>query len=733
MNNLLQNLNERQQEAVCHTEGPLLIFAGAGSGKTRVIVHRIAYLIKEKKIPPYKILAVTFTNKAALEMKNRVIDFIGPAGYSVFVKTFHAMAVFILRRHGEAIGISNNFTIYDQNDQQTLLKQILIDLRLDPKKIKPASLANKISELKDQRLYLETKNLDLLLADYSFNFAPIFKEYQKRLKEQEALDFNDLLLKTVELLKAKEEILKDLQNRWKYLMIDEYQDTNYAQYLIAKYLSKESQNICVVGDDDQSIYSWRGADIRNILDFEQDYQQVKVITLNENYRSTEPILQAASAIIKNNKDRKEKNLLSCQGDGEKIKWCQTNNEYGEAEFVISSILSKKNREGLKNKDFAIFYRTNAQSRLFEDFLRRENIPYRVVGGLKFYARKEIKDILAYLRFISNQNDKISMLRVINNPPRGIGRVSVEKIRALAQKEGVSEWKIINDGYLIGKISKGIELFKNIINVALDLNEEVPEKIKLSKLALKVFEISGYKKNLEEEKTLESHSRLDNIYALINSIEDYELTNPEANLEQFLQDISLFTSEEDPNENFDLKDKDDVVTLMTLHNSKGLEFPIVFLTGLEENTFPHKFSLDTEEELEEERRLCYVGITRAKEEVFLTNSEVKRTFGGEVEYQSPSRFLFEVPKDLIELKSFRSSDFRFNESGQSFQQREFKPKVVSRSNNSKFSLKDRVIHPKYGVGQIFKIEGTDDNVKISISFGRARKTFLEKYTHLEKIY
>ena len=540
-------------------------------------------------------------------------------------------------------------------------------------------------------------------------------------------------------------------------MIDEYQDTNHAQYLMAKYLAAASRNICVVGDDDQSIYSWRGADIRNILDFEHDYDDACVVTLEENYRSRIPILKAAGSLIKNNTDRKAKNIVSIKGEGEPITHCIANNEYGEAEFVISSIISLKNREGFSNKDFAVFYRTNAQSRIFEENLRKENIPYRLIGGLKFYDRKEIKDIVSYLRFIINPADEVSFTRIINKPARGIGKASLDKILETAKDLNKSPWVVVRDRLVEGRVPKGVEEFRSVIGQAMDMAENVPESIKLSTFVKEVVDLSGYKGALEKEDTDESRSRIDNIEEFLNSVFDYEITAPESGPEEFIQDISLLTSEENPEG--DENTGDNRVTLMTVHNAKGLEFPVVFLTGLEEEMFPHKLSIDSEEQIEEERRLCYVGITRAEEKLFMTNAEMRRSFYG-VEYKEPSRFLNEIPAEVIEFKNYSSEGFR----GSGFQrtmrlrdsknpgQRTVTPtgKVLPPGESAthtqtqksssapsadaakKISVKDRVKHPKYGTGLVMKIEGNGDNTKLTISFPAGKKTFLEKYTPLEKI-
>lgn len=736
--NLLDNLNPQQQSAVCNTEGPLLIFAGAGSGKTRVITHRIAYLIREKGVPPYAIMAVTFTNKAAEEMKKRVAGLIGPIGESVFIKTFHSAAVFILRRYGEMIGIPRTFSIYDTRDQEVLIKEILLEMRLDPKKIRPAAIASQISGIKDRAEILEGVDLmKLMPKGYSFNFSELYDKYQERLNAVNALDFNDLLIKTVVLMRDRPDARAKLQQRWRYFMIDEYQDTNFAQYLICKYLSSASRNICVVGDDDQSIYSWRGADIRNILNFERDFEETAVVTLSENYRSSVQILDAASSVIRNNKNRKDKKLHAWRGDGEPVAWCLANNEYGEADYVISKIQSLKSMEKLENGDFAIFYRTNAQSRVFEEVLTRENIPYRVVGGLKFYDRKEVKDILAYLRFITNPLDVVSLLRIINTPARGIGAATIEKLRDTAYAQGVTEWDVILGKHPIkGKAPAGIANFRDIVSAGMEMAAGIPASSKLSSLVKHIIDISGYKKNLEDEDSDESKSRLENIDELLNSVFEYEARNPEATLYQFLQDISLLTSEDSP-ENV-AGAAATAVSLMTVHNAKGLEFPVVFLTGMEEGIFPHINSSDTDEAIEEERRLCYVGITRAMDRVFITSAEIRRSYSG-IDYKSPSRFIMEIPEGSLSISEYSESGFSSPASGNKWNARPYgvaqrtphKTPAVQTS-SSGFKIRETVIHPRFGRGKVISIEGAGDNTKITIVFSNGdRKTFLEKYTPLEK--
>ncbi len=759
---LLEKLNDNQREAVLHTEGPLLILAGAGSGKTRVITHRIAYLIKEKMVAPHSIFAVTFTNKACEEMRKRVVSLIGETGSGVFVKTFHSAAVWILRRYGDRIGVPGNFSIYDTGDQESVVKDLLVEMRIDPKTVKPSSIASKISEVKDRAEYLDGSDISLLFPDYySFSFADLFEKYHQVLANNRALDFNDLLIKCVELFRNNADVLEKLQRRWRYFMIDEYQDTNHAQYLMGMLLSQAGRNICVVGDDDQSIYSWRGADIRNILDFEKDFPDARVIVLEDNYRSTSQILDAATAVIRNNTRRKDKNLRAFKGGGEPVVYCRAANEYGEAEFVVGKIRSFMNREGLSSRDFAVFYRTNAQSRVFEDVLRREQLPYRVVGGLKFYNRKEIKDLLYYLRFIVNTGDAVAMARVINTPARGIGKATLEKLQDAAYTHNLTEWEIIARAKELDiALPKGIDAFRDIIHNGIGWLKDVPEKISLADFVKAVFDSTGYVKSLEEEKSLESRSRVENIEELMNGIFDYAEMNPDAGLEQFLQDIALLTSEDDPEEE---KDRDNAVTLMTVHNAKGLEFPVVFLTGMEEEIFPHANSSDTEEGLEEERRLCYVGITRSMERIFLTSAEIRRRWG-DIVYREPSRFIFEIPEELVETTSYMDGtasggrldfgrggfnrqparngfrrvpfydDGGFDEVDEGKSSFEDDTAADRKSaSDSAYRVRDRVLHPRFGSGRVTRIEGTGDNVKLTIDFdGFGRKVFMEKYTPLEKV-
>lgn len=737
---ILEKLNPSQREAVITTEGPLLIFAGAGSGKTRVITHRVAYLIREKQVPPYRIFAVTFTNKAAGEMKKRITDLIGGSGDDVFVKTFHSASVWILRRYGEQVGIGKNFSIYDSADQESIIKAILKDMNLDAQKIQPSRIAAKFGEIKDKAELLDGQDPGLLLPkDYRFDYAAMYKEYNDRLRAANAVDFSDLLIYTVKLLRDCAEVREALQRRWTHFMVDEYQDTNHSQYLIAKYLSSGTGNLCVVGDDDQSIYSWRGADIRNILDFERDYPNAKIVKLEVNYRSTSPILDAAHSVVSRNAERRDKKLVSARGDGENPVWCQTNNEYGEAEFIVNTMKRLRREDRIGWGSMAVFYRTNAQSRLFEDTLRHEGIPYRIIGSVKFYERKEIKDIVSYLRFLVNPFDTASLDRIINNPPRGIGLKTLEKLRDTAYTERISEWEVIDkeiplDG---GKFPKGLKAFRDSMISLMHLQMQIPEKVRISDYIARVIKDSGYRAHLEEsartDSTGKETDRLENVDEFINSAIEYEERSPEPSIDEFLQEISLLTSEENP-ENKGLEG----ITLMTVHNAKGLEFPVVFLTGMEEGTFPHANSLRSESDaaVEEERRLAYVGITRAMDKLFLSSAEIRRNFH-EVSYRMPSRFISEIDSAYLEETRYTSARAASQEVAPSYTRKHGVP--YSRPSTgggrsawqSQFKQGDRVRHPKYGSGTVVKTEGSGDDTTITVNFPAGRKVFVEKYTPLEK--
>ena len=633
-------LNDRQSEACSYTEGPLLILAGAGSGKTRVLVHRIAYLIDEKLVDPYNILAITFTNKAANEMKERVEREIGAQAEGVWVSTFHSMCVKILRRFYSRIGGNNNFTIYDTDDQKAVVKEVLKTLAIDPKMYPERACISFISTAKEG--YKTPEDMDLEAgSDYrAIQMARIYREYQKRMKLNNALDFDDLIFETLELFQKDEEVLELYQTRFKYIMVDEYQDTNNSQFELVRLLAAKWRNLCVVGDDDQSIYKFRGANIYNILNFEDEYTDAKVVKLEQNYRSTSNILNAANAVIANNEGRKDKRLWTENGEGSKINYTVYETEYEEAHGAVNIIL-EKNIEGRPYSDMAILYRTNAQSRAIEEKLVYANIPYKLVGGTGFYNRKEIRDIVAYLKLLSNSSDEVSFSRIINVPKRGIGQTSIAKIRELSIEEGVSMYDFCKDeanrsklGRAAEKIGGFIELMESLVPVA--------ESGDLEQLYEDIMEKTGYRKELEIERTDESAGRLDNLEELKNKIVGYMEEEEEPSLMGLLEDISLVADTDDSAE-----DTDNKVTLMTLHSAKGLEFPIVFITGMEERLFPSGMAMDSDDPdaVEEERRLCYVGITRAKEELYLS-SATTRMMHGNRNYPLESRFISEIPKEYM---------------------------------------------------------------------------------------
>jgi DNA helicase-2/ATP-dependent DNA helicase PcrA len=637
----VERLNPRQREAVQTTEGPLLIMAGAGSGKTRVLTHRIAYLIGKKRVAPWSILAITFTNKAAREMQERVEALVGPGAADIWVSTFHSMCVRILRRDIERLGYTKNFTILDSADQLSVVRACMKDLNYDTKKFEPRMIQAKISGAKNELLsperYADRKGdyVDRIAAD-------VYLLYQKRLKSNNALDFDDLIMSTIDLFKAEPDVLDFYQNKFRYIHVDEYQDTNRAQYVLCRMLAEKHRNICVVGDSDQSIYRWRGADITNILNFEKDYPEAVTILLEQNYRSTANILNAANAVIARNIGRKPKNLWTDRGPGEPIRVCQAESEHEEGLYVANEI--RKNREaGRRYADHAILYRTNAQSRVIEEMLIKAEIPYRIVGGIRFYERKEIKDLLAYLRLISNPHDDISLERIINVPKRGIGDTTFGKLAAEAARRGTSIFEVLGDldGVdVTGKTRAALGEFRQLIE---DLSRMV-DYLSVTELTEQMLERTGYREELKRENTIESQSRIENIDEFLSVTQDFEQRNEDKSLVAFLTDLALIADIDTLDDDADGKDAGDAVVLMTMHSAKGLEFPIVFIIGMEEGVFPHSRALMDDEELEEERRLAYVGITRAEERLYLTCART-RTLFGRMMANMPSRFLQEVPDEL----------------------------------------------------------------------------------------
>ena len=647
MNPLLTGMNDKQAEAVQTTEGPLLIMAGAGSGKTRVLTHRIAYLIDEKMINPWNILAITFTNKAAREMRERAMA-LNPATSETLIATFHSMCVRILRREADHIGYNRNFTIVDPGEQRTLMKRILKNLNLDPKKWNERAILGTISNAKND--LLDEVAYEHQAGDmYTQIVAKCYKAYQEELRRSEAMDFDDLIMMTLRLFDKNPDVLAYYQQRYQYIHVDEYQDTNHAQYQLVKLLASRFKNICVVGDADQSIYGWRGADMQNILDFEKDYPEAKVVLLEENYRSTKKILQAANEVIKNNRNRRPKKLWTQNDDGEQIVYYRANDERDEAVFVASTIDNIIREEGKNFKDFAVLYRTNAQSRTIEEALLKSNIPYTMVGGTKFYSRKEIRDVISYLNLVANPADNISFERVINEPKRGVGPGTLEKIRTFAYEQNMSLLDASANIMLSpikGKAAQGVYDFANMI---LNLRDQL-DGLSITETVEAILDKSGYLDALSMQQTLESQARIENIEEFMSVTKNFDETNTDGTedetgidrLGRFLNDLALIADTDDG----DMEAAE--VTLMTLHAAKGLEFPVVFLIGMEEGVFPLSLASEDPEELEEERRLAYVGITRAEEILFLTNANT-RTLFGKTSYNRPSRFLREISDDLLQYQ------------------------------------------------------------------------------------
>lgn len=637
MNSIYDSLNPMQKEAVLHTDGPLLVLAGAGSGKTRVLTHRVAYLIEEKKVNPWNIMAITFTNKAAGEMRERVDQLVGFGSESVWVSTFHSSCVRILRRHIENLGYSTNFTIYDSDDQKTLMRQVLKTLDLDPKTYRDKAMIGHISNAKNDLISPEEFMLNAG-GDYrEKNVAQIYKEYQKQLKNNNALDFDDLIMLTVDLFRSCPDVLDYYQERFKYIMVDEYQDTNTAQFELVSLLAKKYQNLCVVGDDDQSIYKFRGANIENILNFERIFANAHVVKLEQNYRSTQNILDVANEVISNNQGRKEKRLWTANEEGDKVKLRQFDMANEEADFIVKDIDSCGRQYG----DIAVLYRTNAQSRLLEERCIAGSVPYRLVGGVNFYQRKEIKDILAYLKTISNGRDDLAVQRIINVPKRGIGATTISRVMAYAQEqelsfyEALSEWQEIPG---IGKAGEKLDKFTGLIQVFRSKLEYFSGR----ELIEDILESTGYKKELEAEGSIEAQTRMENIEELVNKAVSFWQDNKDATLGAFLEEVALVADVDN------MDDSENRVVLMTLHSAKGLEFPKVYLAGMEDGLFPSNMSImsDDPTDIEEERRLCYVGITRAREELTITAAR-QRMVNGETRFSRVSRFVDEIPNSLLD--------------------------------------------------------------------------------------
>ncbi|MEH7385890.1 DNA helicase PcrA [Bacillus sp. JJ1521] len=735
-NKLLTGLNEQQQEAVKATDGPLLIMAGAGSGKTRVLTHRIAYLMVEKQIAPWNILAITFTNKAAREMKERVQGILGGAAEDIWISTFHSMCVRILRRDIDRMGFSRNFSILDTTDQLSVIKNILKEKNIDPKKFDPRTILGTISgaknELQTPEDYEKTAG-----GMYEQIVSDVYKLYQKRLRKNQALDFDDLIMTTIQLFQRIPEVLEFYQRKFQYIHVDEYQDTNRAQYMLVKLLALRFKNLCVVGDSDQSIYRWRGADIANILSFEKDYKNAKVILLEQNYRSTQRILKAANQVIQNNMNRKAKNLWTENDEGKKLFYYRADSESGEAQFVAGKIRELVDGGNRSYKDIAILYRTNAQSRVMEEVLLKSNINYQIVGGIKFYDRKEIKDILAYLRVIANPDDDISLTRIINVPKRGIGATSIDKIANYAIAQDLSIFQALLEVEQIGlsaKITNSLREFRDLINNW----DQMQDYLSVTELVENVLEKTGYLEALKTEKTLESQSRIENIEEFLSVTQNFEKANDDKSLVAFLTDLALVADIDKLDE--DENDKHNAVVLMTLHSAKGLEFPVVFLMGMEEGVFPHSRSLMEEAEMEEERRLAYVGITRAEEELYISNAQM-RTLYGRTSMNPVSRFIAEIPEELLEdLGEQRRQQMRTPFSSSSSPSRQPERRVFSKpiaqstgGDEIGWKVGDKAEHKKWGIGTVVSVKGEGESKELDIAFPSPTgiKRLLAKFAPITK--
>lgn len=727
MNSLVKNMNAEQSEAVRTTEGPLLIMAGAGSGKTRVLTHRIAYLLDEKDVSPYNILAITFTNKAAKEMKARVEQLVGEEAQVIWMSTFHSMCVRILRRDADRIGIERNFTIIDPTDQKSVIKDVLKNENIDSKRFEPRMFIGAISNLKNELKTPEDAQKEA--NDYhSQMVATVYKGYQRQLSRNEALDFDDLIMTTINLFERVPEALEYYQNKFQYIHVDEYQDTNKAQYTLIKLLANKFKNLCVVGDSDQSIYGWRGADIQNILSFEEDYPDAKTIFLEQNYRSTKTILNAANEVIKNNTERKPKGLWTANTGGDKINYYEATTERDEAEYVVREIM-KHQRNGKKYSDMAILYRTNAQSRVLEETFMKSNIPYTMVGGQKFYDRKEIKDLLSYLRVIANSNDDISLQRIINVPKRGVGPSSVEKIQTYAVQNNISMFDALGEVDFIGLSKKVTQECIAFYEMIQNLIKE-QEFLEISEIVEEVLVKSGYRDMLDREQTLESRSRLENLDEFMSVPKDYEENTPleEQSLINFLTDLSLVAD-------IDEADTESGVTLMTMHSAKGLEFPIVFIMGMEESLFPHIRAIksDDDHKMEEERRICYVAITRAEETLYITNATTRMLFGRS-QSNMPSRFLKEIPEDLMESHS-GSKRQTIQPKAKPTQKRGFSKRTTSSKKqvtSSDWKVGDKVTHKAWGEGMVSNVNEKNGSVELDIIFkSEGPKRLLAQFAPIEK--
>ena len=768
MEDILKGLNNKQYEAVTNTEGPCLVIAGAGSGKTKVLTHKIAYLVGEKNVLPWNILAITFTNKAANEMKERISGLVGDSAKDMWVGTFHSICVRILRKFIDRIGFDSSFIIFDTADQKTLVKQCLKDLQIDDKIFSDRAVISEISNAKNDMLEPETYAVKAHGDFRKEKIATVYQLYQKRLKENNAIDFDDIINYTIKILKENVDVLEYYSNKFKYILVDEYQDTNKSQFTLVTMLASKHGNITAVGDNDQGIYSFRGADISNILNFERDFPGTKIIKLEQNYRCTGNILKVANAVIKNNEVKYDKKLWTENEVGSLPKVFSADNEYDEGRYIVEQINHLRREEYYKYSDFAVLYRMNTQSRAIEEILRREGIPYKVVGGLKFYERKEIKDIISYLRLIQNPADNLSLNRIINEPKRGIGKTSLDNVTKVAEDNNTSMYEVIRNAeqYGLNRVYLNSREFVNCMEEFI----EQKDKLKISELIKKVLKQSGYTKALENENTVEAENRIANLDEFLNVAIEFEEESADNQLSDFLEGITLSSDLDN------VEETDETVTLMTLHSAKGLEFPVVFLVGMEEGIFPGYKSIGEQKELEEERRLCYVGVTRAKENLFLTNSRQRTTFGSTT-YNPPSRFLQEIPKELLDgyndsivgrakkendvfsdspyswsygsknngnIKTYKATEPQYANSAsttrntgyayrtaESFLNNINKRPETDEIDFSEYQSGKKVYHKKFGEGIINYVEEEGNDLKVDINFDKfGHKRLMARFANLE---
>ncbi|WP_446686013.1 DNA helicase PcrA [Nonomuraea roseola] len=740
---LLDGLNPQQREAVIHHGSPLLIVAGAGSGKTRVLTHRIAYLLAEREVHPGEILAITFTNKAAKEMKERIDRLIGPRSKAMWVMTFHSACMRILRKEAKRLGYPSSFSIYDQADSQRLMAMVCREMDLDPKRYPPRSFSAQVSNFKNELIDYESA-IDRAGSHLEKTLAQAYKAYQLKLTESGAMDFDDIIMNTVVLFQLFPEVAEHYRMRFRHVMVDEYQDTNHAQYILIRELvgrpqlttvdgepvrsGADQSELCVVGDADQSIYAFRGATIRNILEFERDYPDARTILLEQNYRSSQNILAAANSVISRNESRKPKNLWSDQGDGPKIVGYVADNEHDEAMFVAQEVDKLTDEEGVRPGDVAVFYRTNAASRVFEEIFIRTGLPYKVVGGVRFYERKEVKDLLAYLRVLANPNDVVSLRRILNVPKRGIGDRAEALVEALSSRERISFWEALRraeEAY--GMATRSLNAIREFVAMVDDLIGKA-EGMPPSALAEEILVSTGYRAELEASEDPQDESRLENLNELISVASEFEEANPEGTLVEFLEQVSLVADADQIPEG---DGGQGVVTLMTLHTAKGLEFPVVFLTAMEDGVFPHIRSLGEPKELEEERRLAYVGITRAEKRLYITRAAVRSSWGSP-SFNPASRFVNEVPAKLIEWRTDPEKS-----AWSAATSRKESPAPAARKPGGKqlpsLNPGDRVTHDAFGLGTVVSVDGVAEKTKVKIDFGSGgEKTLLLAYAPLEKL-